>query len=70
MLTAEEVKIVEQIARSKECLFNSEGVFLVKVKRALNLKDDDIDAYFDEYCRRIYVFKDTEIRFIITNILL
>ena len=70
MLTTEEVKIVEQIARTKECLLNSEGVFLAKVKRALNLKDDDIDAYFDEYCRRIYVFNGTEIRFIITDILL
>ena len=64
------LKILEDTARSKEILFCSESVFLGKVKRILNLKDDDIDAYFDEYCRRIYVFNGTEIRFIITDILL
>ena len=69
MLTTEELKILEDTARSKEILFCSESVFLGKVKRILNLKDDDIDAYFDEYCRRIYVFKCTKIRFI-TNTLL
>ncbi len=62
MLTTEEIKILEDIARSKEILFSTESVFLDKVKRALNLKDNDIESYIDEDNKKYYIIKGKKIK--------